>query len=457
MKMRQIKSVLSCMDRVQTVLLLASTAQFGELGRWLLETGRAVRVYGEEELPETGEVDLILFDRGQSGRCIALLGRKPGHIIGRMREDEDGFGLWEACRQVSRTVYIEKDRGLPPEQITADTPSAEILDWQGGKNDIELSVIVPVYNVAQYLPQCLDSLTAWAAPYAEFLFINDGSTDGSGALIRERARKDARIRLIDRPNGGCAAARNTGLEQARGRYIGFVDGDDFVSPEMFRKLLWRGLMGNYDLAYCGYQEYDQNSGASRPVRNDDLGSPYREGTYRPDKVQLLAVRTRVALWRCIYKREMLMQTGIRFHEDLPRFDDLPFRAEVLFAARSAACVPEYLYFYRLNREGQDVACRDERLFVHFDIFDHLDAWVDGLHDKRLTDLLQVIKLQTHGFALSRIDPALRKEYRIRAGAQLNRNMGYFRTVCLMFLYGGKGNLFRYTRMKLEGIGRKRLT
>ena len=128
MKMRQIKSVLSCMDRVQTVLLLASTAQFGELGRWLLETGRAVRVYGEEELPETGEVDLILFDRGQSGRCIALLGRKPGHIIGRTREDEDGFGLWEACRQVSRTVYIEKDRGLPPEQITADTPSAEILD-----------------------------------------------------------------------------------------------------------------------------------------------------------------------------------------------------------------------------------------------------------------------------------------------------------------------------------------
>ena len=146
----------------------------------------------------------------------------------------------------------------------------------------------------------------------------------------------------------------------------------------------------------------------------------------------------------------MQRSGIRFHEDLKRFDDLPFRVEYTFAATSAACIPEYLYYYRLGRKGQDVACRDERLFVHFRIFEHLDTYVDAFKDKRLQDLLKIIKLHTLDYALSRIEKHYKKEYKKLARCQIDRNMGYFRTVSLIMLYTGKRNLGWYTSLKLWG-------
>ena len=114
------------------------------------------------------------------------------------------------------------------------------------------------------------------------------------------------------------------------------------------------------------------------------------------------------------------------------------------------CVPEHLYYYRLGRKGQDVACSDEGFFVHFDIFRHLDEYIYQFKDSRLIDLLQVVKLHTHGFAISKIDDKkLKHDYLRQAKKQMDRNMGYLRTVCLMLMYTGKGNLGWYTWMKLK--------
>ncbi len=444
--MQQIKNYLSNIYDINTVLLLSKTQDYIELERWLVEKKRMHIVYFPEEQP----VDAVIFDWDCEEDVLRLIECKPRYVIGRMRKKEDYYKVWESYREVSTAIYIEQDRELPKEKITADIAPCEILDWHKEDSGIELSVILPVYNVAKYLPVCIESLVKWKVPYVEYLFINDGSTDESRDIILKYAEMDKRIRLIDKENGGCASARNRGIEEARGRYIGFVDSDDFIDETMFYKLLKRAIMGNYELTYCGYKEYYEDDGTSDSVLNDCLKEPYDIGTYRIDKVQLLAVNTRVAIWRAIYQKKVLTENYIRFHEDMKRYDDLPFRVEYIFVARSAACVPEHLYYYRLGRKGQDVSCTDERLFVHFTMFEHLDQYVDAIKDRRLQDLLQVVKLHTHGYAMSKLEKKYQKEYRKKAKEQLDRNMGYWRTVSLILLYTGKNHLGWYTRMKLLG-------
>lgn len=104
------------------------------------------------------------------------------------------------------------------------------------KNAVRVSVIVPVYNVASYLPACLESLLNQKMSNIEFILVDDGSTDESGAICDDYGRKDSRIVVLHKKNGGLSSARNAGIEKARGKYIGFVDGDDWVSPDMYEAL-----------------------------------------------------------------------------------------------------------------------------------------------------------------------------------------------------------------------------
>lgn len=404
----------------------------------------------ESAVKQKLQVDMLLFDRNCRETALLMWQASSRYLAGRLGLEEEYFDIWEQFRRSVSHIYIEREKRISPEENRNDANSCETIDWSRNQTGIELSVIIPVYNVAEYLPGCIESLIRWRAPYVEYLFVNDGSTDDSEHVMKRYMSIDHRIRLINKENGGCASARNRGIEEARGRYLGFVDSDDFVDESMFYKLFRRILLGNFELAYCGYKEFFEETGQARKVWNDCLTEPYLSGTYRQDKVQNLAVNTRVAIWRCLYRKDVLDHNRIRFHEDLRRFDDLPFRVEYLFAARSAVCVPEHLYYYRLGRKGQDVDCPDEGFWVHFAIFRHLDEYVDRFRDSRLLDLLQVVKLQTHGFAVSKIcDKRLKKEYLRQAKKQMDRNMGYLRTVCLMMMYTGKGNLGWYTGMKLK--------
>ena len=99
-----------------------------------------------------------------------------------------------------------------------------------------ISVIVPVYNVEKYLPKCLDSLLAQTWQELEIIVVDDGSPDNSWDIMQEYARRDSRVRPIRQKNGGLSAARNAGVEAARGEWIGFLDSDDYVAPEMYERL-----------------------------------------------------------------------------------------------------------------------------------------------------------------------------------------------------------------------------
>jgi len=342
---------------------------------------------------------------------LPLLKFKPSVIIGTVKEKRvSAFNIWERCREFCENMNIK---------VLREGKSPLVLDWEKNeKEDIELSVIFPVYNVAPYIERCLKSVTAWKADYVEFIFVSDGSKDESVDIIKKWMEQDNRIRLIEKENGGCASARQVGLEQASGKYIGFIDPDDFVDENMYHKLLKAAMCGSFDISLCGYNEYYENTGKIKPA-DDSLWYPYLDGCYDSEKIHELITYCRVAIWRGIYRKEFLERNKIGFYTDLRRFDDLPYKVETFAFAKSVVMIPEYLYYYRLEREGQDVAADDERLYVHFDIFEHLNQSIGSTKDQRLIDNLQMCKIQTHRYALSKIRKEFRNEYLKLAKEDLN--------------------------------------
>lgn len=346
---------------------------------------------------------------------------KPVYLLATIWQDKTtAFKIWELFKPHSSYIQI---------QTLRYNKEPQMLVWERNEeNDIELSVIFPMYNVAAYLEECIRSIAEWKASYVEFLFVNDGSPDNSREIVLEWAKKDSRIKLLDKPNGGCASARQFGLDRAKGNYIGFIDPDDFIDESMFRKLLRAAMTGSYDISYCGYNEYYENTKETRRVA-DALGWPYCDGTTDARMIFDLIEYCRVAIWRGIYKTDMLKKNGIHFYTDLRRFDDLPFKVETFAVAKSVIAVPEYLYYYRLERPGQDVSADDERLYVHFDIFDYLNKSIGGTQNARLIDHLQMCKIQTHLYALEKIKPEYKTVYANRAKTDLevfgNEQRTYF--------------------------------
>ena len=119
---------------------------------------------------------------------------------------------------------------------------------------MKISVIVPVYNTAQFLPRCIESILSQSFTDFELLLIDDGSTDGSGKICDAYAEKDNRIRVFHKENGGVSSARNLGLDNARGEWVTFVDSDDYVSPVILEKCL--ESVNGYDMVVFNYQNVE---------------------------------------------------------------------------------------------------------------------------------------------------------------------------------------------------------
>ena len=134
-----------------------------------------------------------------------------------------------------------------------------------------ISVVVPAYNIGQWLPRCLDSLLAQTWEAMEIIVVNDGSKDDTAAVLDRYAAEHSNIKAIHKENGGVTSARLAGAAAAAGDWIGFMDGDDEVEPQMFRRLLENALACDADISHCGHQvvfpdgrvSYVHNSGVLR--------------------------------------------------------------------------------------------------------------------------------------------------------------------------------------------------
>lgn len=270
-----------------------------------------------------------------------------------------------------------------------------------------VSIIIPVYNVQNWLERCIASALEQSLQCVELLLVDDGSTDGSQAICLTWAQRDVRLRVIRKQNGGCASARSRGLAEAKGRYVGFVDADDWVHPEMFGALFRAAVEADADIAQCGWSRAFAD-GTSRKVKPAKGSTAYGLGLRLADKRQ--AAIGQPTIWRRIYRRDFLLSAGIDFHTQFRRFDDLPFQFETVLKANRIVEVPEHYYFYRLGRDGQDVAIDDDRLYVHFPIFRLMDEIADQDPRGEWHKLLLSARWASHNWAMEKIKEEFHEDY-----------------------------------------------
>lgn len=244
------------------------------------------------------------------------------------------------------------------------------------KDNIDLSVIVPIYNTEAYLPVCLDSLLGIDGPCVEIVLVDDGSTDRAGMIADAYAQKDSRIRVIHRANGGASAARNTGLEVARGEYILFVDSDDWVLGDALASLFRTGVESRADVVMGEIRFCDQegNPGALfNPVKGmrskvlpgrEGFVELMRDGSYLPTPV------------RFVCRRDFLRMIGVRFEEGIMHEDEL-WTPIVLYQAERLAITCTEFYRYRQDDSSvMHTTKRSRRLRSLFRVADGLAQFAD---------------------------------------------------------------------------------
>ncbi|MBS1004634.1 glycosyltransferase [Acetobacter thailandicus] len=316
----------------------------------------------------------------------------------------------------SYSVYEISERLRPHVSFLylAHHPSRKGRGFDKPQPEIAVSVVVPAYGVAAQLPQCLDSLVCQTLRELEIIVVNDGSPDECGQIADSYAEKyPGRVVVIHKDNGGCASARNAGVAAARGRFIGFVDGDDWVTPDMYLDLYKLAIEEAADIAQGGYKlAYEDGS----EVSGNDIYAGNEGFFKRAGKVDdpLLLLTGQPTIWRRIYDRELLIENNITFPENIKRFDDLPFQFEALSLARRIVTTAQEYYYYRQGRVGQDILAKDEKLFVHFDIFDYLTPRITSWARANVIEKLMQVELNTHAWALGRLEPNLVDDYKRRA-------------------------------------------
>ncbi len=225
-----------------------------------------------------------------------------------------------------------------------------------------ISVIIPVYNVAAYLPQCLDSVLNQDHKDLEVILIDDGSTDASGSICDEYAAKDSRVRVIHQKNGGGAAAKNAGLRVATGEYLSFVDSDDYLEPQVYGRMLSVLKEAEADIAVFSYRDVYPSRTEEQHLQESgtvESGTDYLK--------RFLKGWTCALLWNKLYRREVF--NGI-FFEEGHKIDDEYFTYQGVMNARKVVLDDTIIYNYRRRASSvmQDPAALGRRIMERLDAY-----------------------------------------------------------------------------------------
>ena len=215
-----------------------------------------------------------------------------------------------------------------------------------------LSVIVPVFNVEPYLRKCVASLLDQDIDKSDYeiILIDDGSMDGSGQICDEQASLHDNIQVIHQPNGGLSAARNTGINAARGKYIQFVDSDDYLSPHVLRSLLTRMEADDLDVLRFNYQFVGSDGSVVQPYKEAKAGVDYREDIVS-GKV-FLEERLGSACYACqfITKASIIRNSQITFTPGV-LFEDVIWTPDVLLSASKVSSSKVIVYNYLIRNDS----------------------------------------------------------------------------------------------------------
>lgn len=217
----------------------------------------------------------------------------------------------------------------------------------------KISVIIPVYNAEEFLEESINSILNQTFKDIELVCVNDGSKDRSLEMLNEFAKKDSRVKVIDKPNGGCGSARNMSLDNAKGEYIYFFDPDDYVLPNAFEKLYNNAISNNSDLVIFKIARFRDGEPIDYSIPGFDFDEIFPDVdfdnfTFNYKDIKCYVLNSSFAPWSKFYKKEFLDRYD-DFRFDLGvAFDDVPFHVKSLLRASRISFVPEFFYHYRLS-------------------------------------------------------------------------------------------------------------
>lgn len=225
-----------------------------------------------------------------------------------------------------------------------------------------ITVIVPVYNIKEYIEKCIKSIIAQTYTNLEIILVDDGSTDGSGDICERYALKDDRIIVMHKLNGGLSDARNYAIDMANGDLIAFVDGDDWIHPQMYELMLHTMELQKADIVTCWFEQQNEDF-AKRNYELKDLHIKQLTGTDA-----LIDIETPlVVAWNKLYKREIF--DGIRYPKGKLHEDEYIIH-RIFYRCEKIAVIAEPLYFYTIRRDSIVAQMTTKR------IDDSLEAFAD---------------------------------------------------------------------------------
>lgn len=276
-----------------------------------------------------------------------------------------------------------------------------------------ISIIVPIYNIEKYLPQCIESIIGQTYNDLDIILVDDGSTDASSIICDEYAKKDSRIRVIHKKNEGLVRARKTGIQAAYGEYIAYVDGDDWIEPDMMEKLLKKMIEQNVDLVMCG--RYEDTGDVSKELHQDFPEGRYDKGALIKEIYPRMIVgeeffdwKISPGVWDKLYKKEIIMPFQMQVNDGLRMGEDAACVYPMLLNVDSIYILNRCLYHYRQtsNSMVKDIQTYDkervqfallyqtvDKCFEKYkNIYDLREQWLkyviflmiprsDGLYDK----------------------------------------------------------------------------
>ena len=250
------------------------------------------------------------------------------------------------------------------------------------KNRPIISIIVPVYNVESYLERCIESILNQSFKEFELILVNDGSTDGCKDICNEYKTKDKRIKVIHKENGGLSSARNAGLDIARGKYIGFVDSDDFINKDMYKILFDTIQANNSDMVICDY--YKVNEDDINKFRNIKCSCENIE-VKNLNKLEsidnlFLTGEKFIFAWNKLYKRELF--NDLRYEKGRI-YEDEYLAHRILYKCNKVSIIEAKIYYY-VQRKGSLI--NSPFTVRRFDKVYAIKDRVDFLREKKLTNL-----------------------------------------------------------------------
>lgn len=297
----------------------------------------------------------------------------------------------------------------------------QLINFENNVENIKISVVVPIFNVEDYIAACLDSILNQTFKEFEVICVNDGSTDSSLDILKEYATKDDRIKIINKDNAGYGHTMNLGMDMASGEYFAIVESDDFILPKMFETLYATAKKNDLDFVKSDFYQFygEDNTNILKEYQKIDYsGECYNKifSTRENHKMYTLLMNT----WTGLYDLDFLRKNNIR-HSETPgaSYQDNGFWFKTFFHGERVMFIPEAFYMYRQDNPNSSISNKT-KIYAMDAEYDLIKNYLDdeGIR-KDFLDAFVYAKYHNFHFTMDRIGLEFKKEFLLSTSEQFN--------------------------------------